>query len=294
MSESQPPCIATLATRHAWEDLVVFVGTLTLWNKEVLPTLYISCDTEVATKLPTLSYPGRIVHRVVLDPYTNLVRGDMERLPSKHGYSNLFFDFVMEKLDLLEWALSTEPSTETTGLFFFDADICFLGPVPTVPLGYDVALSPHAIREQDELRYGTYNAGFLWIRGRPALELWRTACETSTFYEQVALNCFDTAPGWQERTYRFPIQHNYGWWRLWQGRRSAAELMAEWSLFRDPSGQSAGIRVAGKPLQSVHTHWQERKDMATAHFNRFVAGWLKKLAGVYVPAAALLKRLPAV
>lgn len=294
MVEPHMPCIATLATRHAWDDLCIFVRTLALWNQQAPPTIYLSCDTEVASKLHILSYPGRIVHRIALDPYANLVRGEMEGLPSKQGRSNLFFDFVMEKLDLLEWTLSEEPSTATAGLFFFDADICFLGPLPTVPPGYEVALSPHAIREQDERRYGIYNAGFLWVRGRSALDLWRTACESSTFYEQIALNCFDTEPGWSERTYRFPIQHNYGWWRLWQGRRPVAELMAEWSLFRDPSGRSAGIRVDGKALQSIHTHWHERKDMATAQFNRYVASWLKKLAGTYAPAAALLKVLPAV
>ena len=297
-----PRLIATLATNHAWEDLQVFVATLTLWNRQPsqeAPTIYLACDRFVADRVDELrrSYQGRIVTRVCLEPYTGLTRSEMEatRLPHASGRPdfNLFFQFTLEKISLLEWVFDEEPSAANDrGVFFFDADICWLGPLPEVPASADVVLSPHLIRPEDERRYGVYNAGFLWTRSREALILWRTACETSHFFEQAALEVFDQTPGWEGRVAQFPVQHNYGWWRLWQGRRPPAELQAEWTVFRDPDRRNAGLRVAGAPLGSIHTHWQERRDMATAQFNRFVVQKLQLIAKTYGPAAALLRCLP--
>jgi hypothetical protein len=273
-----PHIVATLATSNALADLRVFLKTIVLWNEP--PTIYLYTDSTVAAAIPSFDYKGRLIHKNVLDSYTGLTRAEMERLPGPVGGASLFFDLTLEKLNLLQWVFdSGEAAT-----FFFDSDICFLGPLPTIPDGTAVALSPHLIRPGDEARFGEYNAGFLWMTPA-AIPAWRAACSTSRFFEQAALECFN-APEWN--LYRFPIQHNYGWWRLWQGRENPATLLASWKIHRNPA--HAGIVVDGQPLCSVHTHWGDR-DPATANFNRIVLEMLGKMRSSHPPAKRLLALL---
>jgi hypothetical protein len=215
----------------------------------------------------------------------------MERLPSD-TQATLWMEFQMEKLNLLKWAFEVEPETAANqGVFYLDSDICFLAPLPVPPEdpSIEVGLSPHYIRKHDEERFGRYNAGYVWMRSVDAVEAWRAACADSTFFEQAALEVFDTDTRWASKRYIFPIQHNYGWWRMWQSERSPTDCLKEWGIFRTQS--SSGIVVQGKPLASVHTHWVTN-DSATAQFNKIVYEFLKRLASAHPPAAHLLKSLP--
>jgi hypothetical protein len=269
---STPQIVATLVTNQALYDFRIFVKTLTLWNP-IPPTIYLFADKEVIDALPSLNYKGTIHSKEALTQYTGLTRATMERRLGKHGAS-LFFDFTLEKIDLIEWAFGQG----APNVFFFDADICFLAPLPEPPPEpYKVALSQHQIRDGDEARFGKYNAGFMWFGAPETCTAWREACKTSRFFEQAALECFDGAE-WSSALYQFPIQHNYGWWRLWQGKRNARELKETWSVHR-----IHGITVEGKQLCSIHTHWQDTGDIAINEFNKYVLDYLKKLSA-YLPA----------
>jgi hypothetical protein len=93
-----------------------------------------------------------------------------------------------------------------------------------------------------------------------------------------------------EQVYKLPKTENYGWWRLWQGVQPPHELKGEWGMNR--RGPGCGITVAGASLGSVHTHFTETKDAATAQFNAWVIAWLKKLADAkHLPAKRFLKIL---
>ena len=280
------PLVATLATNQALTDLRIFLQTLALWAKEP-PTVYLFADKEVVDALPTIPYKGRVIYKECLSGYTTLRRPQMERLPGQYG--SLWAQFMAEKINLLEWVVEVAPEATTDGVFFFDSDITFFGPLPAIPEAPTaIALSPHFIREGDEARYGAYNGGYLWLRDPAALVAWRAACNKSRFYEQAALECFN-ASEWAGRVATFGPQENYGWWRLWQGRRPSAELAAAWSMRREPF--HSGILVEGKPLGSVHTHWGPGQPADAEAFNSFVLGWLKKLAGSHGPAKALLRIL---
>lgn len=279
------PLIATLATKHSLPDLRIFLKTLQLWNSAAPPKIYIFTDTIVADAIPSIGYEGEIVVNETLDEYSNYTRADMERLPGVGG--NLFFQFTLEKIKLLEWVFETETVAVSQGVFFFDADICFLGQLPNVPATATVGLSKHYIRQADESRYGKYNAGFIWIRDPRALEVWRTACGTSRFFEQAALECFDE-PEWADAVYSFPIQNNYGWWRLFQGEKSPEELRLGWRIHRAQG--HAGLLVQNSPLLSIHTHWITA-DPTTQMFNSFVSGILRTLSNSHVPAKRLLRIL---
>lgn len=279
-----PSHIATLATRAAIDDLHILLKSLEFWAENP-PTVYIFCDKAVTNILPSISYKGKLVTKECLNEYSGLNRAAMEQLPGKK-YKNLFFDFVCEKLTLLEWVFSTAEITE--GVLFCDADICFLAPMFKVPEQSLIAVSPHFIRTADEAKYGVYNAGLLWVKNADIVGLWREACSTSTFYEQIAIE--DVVNKIDEKyVYTIPLTENYGWWRLWQGRNSAQELQNCWGINRNKPG--SGIMILGSPLGSVHTHFREQRDAATMAYNEWVLSWLRKIARVHPVTQKFMKHV---
>lgn len=272
----QISAVATLVTGPALADFEVLLFTLALWNS-TKPRLYVFTDTE--TKLAIVNtvakfYPNTQVNvKTALDAYTGLTRSEMERRPGR-TYTTLFGDFTSEKTTLMEWALESE----SEGVLFCDADICHFAPLPEIPDTCELALSPHMIRAGDAAKYGYYNAGYLWIRNPKIVREWREACATSRFFEQACLE--DLAAAHKQTLYEFPIQVNYGWWRMWQGMTSPNKLQDAWSFFRPADGGNSGLLVEGLPLQSIHTHWHEKNDAATFSFNQWVLDKLRKLSSL--------------
>lgn len=265
--------IATLVNENAIDDLKLLLFTLELWN-EKSPTVYILCDTKCDVIIKNIKYKGKIVTKAYLDLYTGLTRAQMEQMPSR-TYTNFFGDFTAEKTFLMEWAIAEAG----TGVLFCDADICHLASLPEIPENTKLALSPHLIREYDAKRYGYYNAGYLYIESKEIATEWRSFCKTSRFFEQACLEDlfkYTQEKYGKEAVYEFPIQVNYGWWRLWQGLASSDELQKEWSFFRKENSNS-GILVRGQPLQSIHTHFYEKNDPATMRYNQFILEKLMKL-----------------
>ena len=284
----KPMFVATLATKLALNDLRIFLKTISLWSTDEFPTIYLFADSAVISAIPSFAYAGKIISKDVLNIYSQYNRAQMERIPGKL-YPSLWFEFQAEKLALLQWVFDSESTATDAGVFYFDADICFLGPLPTIPIGSNVGLSPHNIRETDEAKYGRYNAGYIWMKTSLAIEAWRQGCKTSRFFEQAALEYFDTDSWTEGGVYKFPIQHNYGWWRLWQGRKPADEQKKEWSIFRNSA--HSGILVNREPLCSVHTHWLDGGDHAVKEFNMFILNFLNKLSGKTQTARLLIQTL---
>ena len=266
--------IATLANEFAIPDLDLFFYTLSLWNPE-LPDVYLYCDTKVSAWLAKgKRYAGKLFTKEALNLYTGLSRRQMEQMPGD-TCRTLFGDFTAEKTNLLEWAFSYDG---TDGVLFCDTDICFLGPLPKVPGGKTLAVSPHMIRSTDTALYGIYNAGFIWMKDVSTATRWRELCKTSRFFEQA---CIEDLVAETPTTYEYPIQVNYGWWRLWQADTTVIERSEEWASSKE------AVTVQGLPLLSVHTHFYEKNDKATVDFNRWVFSWLKKQK----KAAALVQKL---
>jgi hypothetical protein len=266
----RPAAIATLANEKALFDIRLFCKSLQVWS-ESPPPIYLLCSTEVANqvKQTNLDYTGRIYTQIGLDAYASLTREDMESKPSRKGLSNLFHDFTQEKCGLMEWALgSLSTDEQPRGVLFCDADIFWLGPLPLLPKGPTLALSQHMIRKEDEAKYGEYNAGFLWTNDTTMPAAWKSACRSSRFFEQAALeDLADALP--EEKLYLFPIQCNYGWWRMMQSDQSAQQQQSEWTLAKQPSQQNSGIYVRGQPLVCIHTHLVTN-DLSTRNFNIFI------------------------
>jgi hypothetical protein len=240
-------------------DYRVFVKTLEAWHPDA--TLYVYTDSK--TPIATVPFKGTVHTRVALDAYTGLTRPLME---SRKGtvYKTLWTDFMYEKANVIEWMLETQKTK--AGVWFLDADITFLAPLPAIPADKTVALSPHFIRPGDEAKFGKYNGGFLWMNNPAHLSVWRAAGAAARFYEQSALE--EVANAADAALYEFPIQVNFGWWRMFQSTEPAAAIAAKFSLFR--ADRSVGIRYDGTALQSVHTHWYQKDGSATDAFNRFL------------------------
>ena len=274
--------VATLSTINAIQDLKVFLFTLDLFNP-VKPTVYILCDSKTEAALDASLYSGPMHINAGLDRYGEVSR---KKMTGQRGttYKTQWEDFMMEKATVIEQALTKEPA-----VFFFDSDICFLGPLPHIPKDAKIAVSPHMIKPRDEDRFGKFNAGFMWTNDKRVPNMWRKASHTSRFFDQAALE--DVVNNFQpENVYEFPKQNNYGWWRMYQSTESSINQQKEWSIIRSAAaaaaGATAGISVDGEQLLSIHTHWSETVDLTTRHFNLFVYNFLIRL-GDHPQAKAL-------
>lgn len=284
-----PSLLATLATGEAEKDLRLLLFSLALWNPTP-PKVYIACDTAIAKAAASFGYPGKLVTRVCLDSYTGRNRQEMEQTPGK-VFGSQWFDFMAEKISLMDTVFQKEKKAADVGVFFCDADICFLAPLPQIPDATLAAFSPHDIRPADEAKYGRYNGGYLWVSDPAVLLSWREACRTSTFYEQKALEGVAAAVRAADADgalYEFPRTNNYGWWRMWQSTQHPMELQREWTMNRHKAAGGSGILLDGQPVVSIHTHFWERRDQATAVFNDWVVSWLRRISGGHPPTRRLL------
>lgn len=202
-----------------------------------------------------------------MDSYRGLTRKEMEKMPG-HLYDTLFKDYTYEKANVLDWIFESEPQLADTqdGVWFLDADICHLAPLPKVPASSTLALSPHYIQLADEALYGKYNAGFLWLNDPLLVQAWRTLGVKSRFFEQAALEDLASKAG--TGLYEFPIQVNFGWWRMFQGRTSYQDVQRQFSVSK------SGIHLMGLPIQSFHTHFHQT-DSVTGAFNTWLRDILK-------------------
>ena len=274
--------ICTLATESAYKDLKVFLFTLALYNKPE-PHVYVLGDDFIKANMP--AYKGLIECKSSLQPYTGKSRKQMESTPGK-DYRTQWEDFMMEKASVLSWAFSKGAASA----YFLDSDICFLGPLTKIELEYSLAVSPHHIQPQNEAKYGVYKAGYVWTSDPKMPAAWREAAKTSRYYDQAALE--DLVEEYGDKTYKLPIQVNYGWWRMFQGLTSSVEIQKGWSIFRNESFKNSGIRVNGSALLSIHTHWGETSDAQTIQFNRYVLSKLILLSS-YESTGQLYKFLKA-
>ena len=265
--------IATLVTgKQAVEDFKIFLHSLQLFVSP-LPSLHIATDDATLSLLTGLPYTGSCQYYTIMNRYTGMDRKEMEA-------KGLFKDYTSEKLRVIELAFVGAKE----GVWFFDADICFFGPLPTLPATATVGLSPHYIRKSDTDLYGVYNAGFVWLKDPSWVKVWREAIPTSRFFEQTALEDLAKEASSKNGLYEFDVNHNYGWWRMFQSSHSPTHQKEMFGINR---ATGAGITVENLPLGSVHTHFTQRTGI-TDEFNLFLGKQLAKIEKAHKPAHKLL------
>ena len=264
------PCIGLIVTgAETLHDFQIFVKTLAMWHTEA--ELFVYTDSVTEPPIRALKTPIKINTRPALTKYTGLDRKTMEAMDGE-VYATRWTDFMYEKANVLQWMFESTGGHEN-GLWFLDADITFLAPLPSIPASATVALSPHYIRTVDEMRFGKYNGGFMWIKDPTLLEVWRAAGHSSRFYEQSALEAVATAA--RDGLYEFPIQVNFGWWRMYQAAEAPPVIQSRFRFNR--YDKSIGLRFDDAPLQSIHTHWRDGTSV-TGLFNRWIDSYTARAA----------------
>jgi hypothetical protein len=260
-TQSQSPHIGLLVSgNEALADYNLFVSTLELWHPDAVLYVYTDSETNV-TKTPK---SGTLhVNKTALDKYKGKRRAEMEASPGTI-YDSLFKEYTYEKANVMKWMFEMQ-STLKHGVWFMDADILHCAPLPTIPESAIVALSPHYIRAADEMKFGNFNAGYMWFKEPALLEVWKTAGHTSRFFEQAALE--QVALVANTAMYSFPPSVNFGWWRMFQSPFAPPDQQKKFSIYRPDTG--IGIRYDGRTLQSIHTHWYQRDGSSTHAFNQW-------------------------
>lgn len=276
------PHIGLLVTGpSAVADFQIFVKTLEVWHPDA--HLYIFTDSDTESALKGLKTRVSLQMKVALDAYKGKTRAEMEASPG-HTYDSLFKDYTYEKAAVLEWMWEVQPSMD--GAWFMDADITHLAPLPAIPDTASIALSPHYIREADCVKFGVYNAGYMWIKDRELVKVWRAAAAESRFFEQAALEVVADAAG--TGLYKFPIQVNFGWWRMFQSPDPPHAIMSKFTIYRPD--KSVGIRFENKTLQSIHTHWTDTSRSAAGVFNSWFNDYTSRFTA-HKPLANLRRTL---
>ena len=278
--------VVTLATgEKAQQECMLLLFTLEQYTRP-LPIVYVFTDSVTAVGLKAKAhYKGDLRIRETMNAYTGLDRKKMEKMPGVR-YANMFSDYTCEKIGAMRIAFEETWAVGSNGVWFLDADITLFGQLPHVPLTAEVALSPHLIRNDDEARYGRYNAGFMWFGKAALFDVWEKACKSSRFFEQAALEEVAAAAG--TALYEFPIQHNFGWWRMWQSEEGSTFMQGQFGFNRMTGG--IGLTFMGKPIGSVHTHCAEKDDYYIGNFNKFILDRLSKL-GKHKPMLEFLHGL---
>lgn len=274
--------IATLANTHAQKDLELFLFSLNIWNREKITFVYIYCDSPIYKWLQPQKYNFKIKMKPILDKYGPHLRKEMEKQKGEI-FSTKWGDFMGEKMNLLEWVFSEIQE----GVFLLDSDICFLAPLQEIDPKYELALSPHYCNSNTSLEVGYYNGGYLWTSNPKFPKEWRDATHNSRFFEQSSLE--DMAYLYKEKLFEFPLQVNYGWWRMCYSNNSVENQQKTFGIFRGAEDNS-GILVEDLPLVSVHTHFSD-KAYKVREFNDFIIKYLRLSATKSKNTAMLVRKL---
>ena len=193
----------------------------------------------------------------------------MERTAGTGFYRTQHEEFMMEKSTIMEYVLLQQQLKEKrgggggsgVGVVFLDCDITTLAPLPellssppsssssasnTTAIPPSLAVSRHYISQRDELMFGTYNGGMVYMSDPSLLPVWRrcTMDPSNRFFDQsslegvvdeVMLSCgsstnnsdlvrggdgasttTDTSNNSRHSCQLFPLQSNFGYWRLLQ------------------------------------------------------------------------------
>lgn len=241
--------VATLSTENSYPDLAILLESIFVYSPNL--KVYILCDSYVENLVTKCFSHIDVVLVNYLDKYARKTRKEMEQ-------EGIWLTFMLEKCTIIDYVLE-----RSDHVLFLDADIILLNSIDNLVsednFSKDIGLSYHEINARDELLYGKYNGGFVFVKNKGFTKWWRTASFKSSFFEQKALDdvprCF--------KTFLFSSQDNFGWWRLYQSSIAPQEVAKQFSVKDDK------IFYKNKQLNSIHTHL--RSDFPyTVGFNRFI------------------------
>ena len=94
---------------------------------------------------------------------------------------------------------------------------------------------------------------------------------------------------YKEKLFEFPLQVNYGWWRMCYSNNSVENAQKEFRIFRGRE-ENSGVLVGDLSLLSVHTHFLD-KAFKVREFNDFIIKYLRLSATKSKNTAMLVRKL---
>ena len=256
-----PDCVSTMSTKGSWTDLKLMLYSLHQFHPDL--RVFIVCDSYIKGALdggwikentPNLDYTCI----PTLDEYSKMDRRIMEQ-------NGKWLEFMLRKCDSIDAAFQ-EGYLNT---LFVDCDMVFLNKIEFTGgiKGLDGTLkqigrSPHHNKNENQVQFGKYNGGFLWINSPGFTEWWKFASYTqSRYYEQAILENTDK----HYTSFDVPMEYNYGWWRLYECEPNLIQERER--LFRVVDNI---VTYDNKPLRTIHTHFGEKKFAYTVKFNNYM------------------------
>ena len=252
-----PQAVCTMATEGVINDLKIFIYSLRLFEPEI--PLYILCDTKTKEIIEKQNNKNNtnIYLYPLLDKYSGKNRTQMEQ-------ENIWTEFMLKKCDIIDIVLD-----KYSDVLFADTDMCFLNSLPPInhTKQYQLGASPHFIKKADTDKYGYYNGGYLWVANKNITTQWKEYTKTARFFEQSAIE--DIVK--EFNSFEFPIQNNFGWWRLFQ----CDHPQQRYEKFSNCK-TTGDILFDGEPLRSIHTHLTSNTDVNMPMFNNIIKTLLNK------------------
>ncbi|CCD21162.1 hypothetical protein TRVL_07630 [Trypanosoma vivax] len=277
--------VCTMGTPECDEELQLFLHCFRVVHPK-MPIIVGCTSSMINGKGSSKAYrefcdDGKIEWIPCLDEYLPIRRGDMEQHRGV-WYSSRHTDFMMEKSVLMEHAMmritESHANNAIPAVAFLDCDIILLGELPCIPIGMEVALSPHRINHVDESFFGRYNGGFIVASNPSVLYEWRRATRHSRYFDQASLE--SVAKRFSSTLFEIPPQHNYGYWRLFQTFRADPVLEAkQFSIESSGIDPEWTLCYEGLPLKSIHSHFilqvpKHAKNIKV--FNSLMKRWLSR------------------
>tara|TARA_Y100000590_G_scaffold425470_1_gene533470 strand:+ start:3 stop:1919 length:1917 start_codon:yes stop_codon:yes gene_type:complete len=245
--------ISTMATKNSLNDLQLLLYTISIYHPNI--DVYIICDSTVYSYLTKQTYNNLNINIYnILDKYADLNRKQMEDI-------GIWTEFMLKKCDVIELALNNHKNT-----MFLDSDIVLFSSLNNIIQNKDIGLSPHHIKLENEKKYGKYNGGFIFVNNKEFTDWWREEAENDQRYMEQA--CLENAFS-QFSVFEFPIQSNFGWWRLYEGKVPTKLHISKFTIHKGK------IYYDNKVLQSIHTHFGESTVNFTLFFNNIIKSLLR-------------------
>lgn len=249
--------ISTLANKKSNFDLDLLLKSISIYHQNM--NIYVACDNDIINGFDKNQYGLNIKFINCLEKY-----GDCDRIKMEKEHK--WLDFMMEKMTAIKYALDDNPNT-----LFLDSDIMLLDKLPMINTKYDVILSQHHIKKNNEYKYGKFNGGYFFVSNKDFIDwFYKTTMTRSRFYEQQTLDYTHE----RFNVGYFSIQNNFGWWRLFECD-NPDERLKKFSIIDDI------ICYDKLPLKSIHTHFYDPSASNTSisymtHFNEIIIELLKK------------------
>lgn len=216
-------------THNSLHELCGLLYSIALYHPDT--PLYILTDTASVPicNQVTNHIPNPVHIKTTLDKYGAFSRNEMVK-------NQLWNEFMMSKADALEWALENHDNA-----MYLDCDQLVVNTLKAPPLEYEIGVSPHYCSSKITRKFGYYNGGLLFARNKKVPNLWRKYAQTSSFFDQKAIEDLCTLS-----YFEYSEQYNIGLYRF------NHDKLSNYKHFNIGNNQ---LLYKNAPAVTIHTHF---------------------------------------